>query len=59
MGNKFHMCEKAETDETQEEPLPKVREQEASAGGGDCDQPTCQVRFSDPAVQTAAGLQVL
>lgn len=53
------MCEKAQTDETQEEPLPKVREQEASGGGGDCDQPTCQVRFSDPAVQTAAGLQVL
>lgn len=26
MGNKFHIYEKAETDETQEEPLPKVRE---------------------------------
>lgn len=59
MGNKFHIYEKAETDETQEGPSPRLEKQEASAEGGGCDQPTCQVRLSDPAMQTAPGLQVL
>lgn len=45
MRNKFHMCEKA--DKTQEGPSPRLEKQEASAGGGGCDQPTCQVRVSD------------